>query len=191
MCQASHLGCADQIKPVPRQNPVKNAGLSVDGLWIRLYTPSGDHHRWPFPGIHDANHETIPFRCAPSAPPLPQILFVYNTIDDFVMNNLKTYAGRPIKSAEAEDIELGGDDAGAKDDDEEAAAAGLSADEAEDLCSWLKESALAERVRCRLILLFSPSFVGSWLSQALTLTRVVSGVRPYLWQDWLVAPSRR
>lgn len=111
------------------------------------------------PGTHGAYHETISFRCAPSASPLPQILFVYNTIDDFVMNNLKTYAGRPIKSAEAEDIELGGDDDAAKDSDEEedgTAAAGLRSEDAEDLCSWLKESALPERVRCRVILLLGP-----------------------------------
>lgn len=78
-----------------------------------------------------------------------QVLFVYNTIDDFVMTNLKTYAGRPIKTAEAEDIDLGEDDA-AKEGDESAAAAaaaGLSTEEGEDLCSWLKESALTDKVR--------------------------------------------
>lgn len=73
---------------------------------------------------------------------------MYNTIDDFVMTNLKTYAGRPIKTAEAEDIDLG-DDAAAKEGDKSAAAAvaGLSTEDAEDLCSWLKESALTDKVR--------------------------------------------
>ena len=77
-----------------------------------------------------------------------KVLFVYNTIDDFVMTNLKTYAGRPIKTAEAEDIDLGED--AAKDSDKSAAAAaaaGLGTEDAEDLCSWLKESALTDKVQ--------------------------------------------
>ncbi|CAM9772131.1 unnamed protein product [Ectocarpus sp. 13 AM-2016] len=102
-----------------------------------------------------------------------EILFVYNTIDDFVMNNLKTYAGRPIKSAEAEDIELGGDDDAAKDSDEEedgTAAAGLTSEDAEDLCSWLKESALPERVfeaKVTTRLKDSPAIISSHESAAL------------------------
>lgn len=75
------------------------------------------------------------------------MLFVYNAIDDFVMTNLKSFAGRPIKTAEAEDIDLG-DDAGKDADDASAAAGeGLSTEDADDLCTWLKESALADRVR--------------------------------------------
>ncbi|CAN0040375.1 unnamed protein product [Scytosiphon promiscuus] len=75
-----------------------------------------------------------------------EVLFVYNTIDDFVMTNLKTYAGRPIKTAEAEDIDLGDDEAKEGEDGKAAAAAGLSAEDAEDLCSWLKDSALTDKV---------------------------------------------
>lgn len=75
-----------------------------------------------------------------------QVLFVYNTIDDFVMTNLKTYAGRPIKTAEAEDIDLGDDATKDGEKSEAAAAAGLSTEDAEDLCSWLKESALTDKV---------------------------------------------
>lgn len=71
---------------------------------------------------------------------------MYNTIDDFVMTNLKTYAGRPIKTAEAEDIDLGGD-ASKEGEESASAAAGLSTEDAEDLCSWLKESALTDKVR--------------------------------------------
>ncbi|CAB1099458.1 HSP90 [Ectocarpus sp. CCAP 1310/34] len=102
-----------------------------------------------------------------------EILFVYNTIDDFVMNNLKTYAGRPIKSAEAEDIELGGDDDAANESDEEhdgTTAAGLSSEDAEDLCSWLKESALPERVfeaKVTTRLKDSPAIISSHESAAL------------------------
>ncbi|CAM9735092.1 unnamed protein product [Pylaiella littoralis] len=75
-----------------------------------------------------------------------EVLFVYNTIDDFVMTNLKTYAGRPIKTAEAEDIDLGDDATKDGEKSEAAAAAGLSTEDAEDLCSWLKESALTDKV---------------------------------------------
>ncbi|CAM9547706.1 unnamed protein product [Choristocarpus tenellus] len=84
-----------------------------------------------------------------------EVLFVYNAIDDFVMTNLKSYAGRDIKTAEAEDIDLG-DEAGLNGESDKegepsgeggkAPKAGLNAEEAEDLCSWLKESALPDRV---------------------------------------------
>ena len=73
---------------------------------------------------------------------------MYNTIDDFVMTNLKTYAGRPIKTAEAEDIDLGEDAAQEGDKSAAGAVEGLSTEDAEDLCSWLKESALTDKVRC-------------------------------------------
>lgn len=77
-----------------------------------------------------------------------QVLFVYNAIDDFVMTNLKTYSGRAIKTAEAEDIDFG--DGAAKEekegDGDTAPPAELSNEEAEDLCAWLKESALTDRV---------------------------------------------
>lgn len=35
------------------------------------------------------------------------MIFVYNAIDDFVMNNLKTYHGREFKTAEATGLDLG------------------------------------------------------------------------------------
>lgn len=75
-----------------------------------------------------------------------EVLFVYNAIDDFVMTNLKTYSGRPIKTAEAEDIDLGEDSAEEGEGAAGAAAKGLTTEEAEDLCAWLKESALPDRV---------------------------------------------
>jgi hypothetical protein len=37
------------------------------------------------------------------------VIFVYNAIDDFVMNNLKTYHGRDFKTAEATGLDLGPD----------------------------------------------------------------------------------
>lgn len=72
---------------------------------------------------------------------------MYNAIDDFVMTNLKTYAGRSIKTAEAEDIDLG-DGASSKDGEDEKSGVegGLSTEDADDLCSWLKDSALPDRV---------------------------------------------
>ena len=72
---------------------------------------------------------------------------MYNAIDDFVMTNLRTYAGRSIKTAEAEDIDLG-DDASSNEgeDGTEATVEGLSMEDADDLCSWLKDSALPDRV---------------------------------------------
>jgi TNF receptor-associated protein 1 len=36
-----------------------------------------------------------------------ECLFVYNTIDDFVMSNLSEYNGRKIVSAEKDDFDLG------------------------------------------------------------------------------------
>ncbi|CAN0038357.1 unnamed protein product, partial [Discosporangium mesarthrocarpum] len=75
-----------------------------------------------------------------------EVLFVYNAIDDFVMTNLGTYGGRALKTAEADDInfnfaegEKGGTEG--KDGLEE----GLGKEDAEDLCRWLKESALPDR----------------------------------------------
>jgi HSP90 family molecular chaperone len=39
-----------------------------------------------------------------------EVLFLYNSIDDFVMSNLKNYNGRPLKSAEDSSIDLSVED---------------------------------------------------------------------------------
>jgi len=83
--------------------------------------------------------------------PFKKVLFVYNTIDDFVMTNLASYNKRRIVSAEAKDLDLAAgvkkgrgdkEGAGEKDDEEkkggeEAAAAGLSDSEVTELGDWL------------------------------------------------------
>eukprot|EP00937_MAST-01D_sp_MAST-1D-sp2_P005985 g5985.t1 len=69
-----------------------------------------------------------------------EVLFMYTAIDDFVMNNLTQYNGRPLVSAESKDLEFGGDEDGADDED----GTDSAADDA--LVAWLKE-ALSERVR--------------------------------------------
>lgn len=74
---------------------------------------------------------------------------MYSAIDDFVMTNIKTYAGRTIQTAEAENIDLGDGDATKEDQDKEGetTSSSLSKADAEDLCEWFKESALPSRVK--------------------------------------------
>lgn len=108
-----------------------------------------------------------------------QVLFVYNAIDDFVMTNLKTYAGRAIKTAEAEDIDLG-DGAGEQKDNEgaegsDASRVSLSTEEAEDLCSWFKESALPDKVmntRCEGKVAITRRALIVWVTYALACLAV-------------------
>ena len=94
-----------------------------------------------------------------------EVLFLYSTIDDFVMNNIKTFAGRSLVSAETSSVDLAaegnkpkadGEGAGGKDGDaatagaagadSAAADAPLTADESAALCAWLR-SALGNKVR--------------------------------------------
>jgi len=88
-----------------------------------------------------------------------EILFLYNTIDDFVMTNLKAYGGRPLKSAEDASIklddELSEEEKKAKEEadakeleskGEDEKVTPLSETEATQFCDWLKTS-LGTRVR--------------------------------------------
>lgn len=89
-----------------------------------------------------------------------EVLFLYNTIDDFVMSNLKNYAGRPLKSAEDQGInldeELSEEEKKVKAENEEKEAqekgveksdgVGLSETDGVQFCEWLKTS-LGTRVR--------------------------------------------
>ena len=59
----------------------------------------------PFPSLPPP----ILYKHSSSFPFLTQVIFVYNAIDDFVMNNLKTYHGRDFKTAEATGLDLGPD----------------------------------------------------------------------------------
>ncbi|TFJ83558.1 hypothetical protein NSK_004664 [Nannochloropsis salina CCMP1776] len=104
----------------------------------------------------DPEQNAIYFLCAPNrelaeASPYfeafkrsnKEVIFVYNAIDDFVMNNLKTYHGRDFKTAEATGLDLGpekkdGEEADAKDKAEESSApTPLTEAEVEDLGKWL------------------------------------------------------
>ena len=96
------------------------------------------------------------------------MLFLYNSIDDFVMSNLKNYSGRELKSAEDAGIDLsledteeqktkrteeqdkkaqeeqeGGEEGGAGK--KTSAGAGAIPDD-EPFCAWLKETLGAGRV---------------------------------------------
>jgi HSP90 family molecular chaperone len=88
-----------------------------------------------------------------------EVLFVYNTLDDFTLTNISNYNGREIRSAEAlkpDDLDLAdkADESGdEKKEGEEKAADGASTlktkltdDEAEALCEWLRD-ALSSKLR--------------------------------------------
>jgi len=85
-----------------------------------------------------------------------EVLFLYSTIDDFVMNNVKTFAGRPLVSAETSSVDLKAEGRGsstvedAKTDADAAKADGapaeLTEEQAKELCTWLT-SVLGARVR--------------------------------------------
>jgi len=95
-----------------------------------------------------------------------EVLLLYNTIDDFVMSNVREFGGRTLTSAETSSIDLGGDDADKDDEAKEKEEAedeeekkksdsssekkknkpALSADQATDFCDWLT-LALGDKVR--------------------------------------------
>lgn len=87
-----------------------------------------------------------------------EVLFLYNTIDDFVMSNVKAYAGRDLVSAENSSIDLSKESSSAdekteddkKDEEKEGTvasdAAKLSDEEANDFCAWMT-STLGSKVR--------------------------------------------
>ncbi|MCZ6675366.1 MAG: molecular chaperone HtpG [Verrucomicrobia bacterium] len=67
-----------------------------------------------------------------------EVLFVYQPIDEFVMNHVREFEGKTLVSADQDEIEL--ESVTQKDADE-----ALPQDEADKLCGWLKET-LGERV---------------------------------------------
>lgn len=87
-----------------------------------------------------------------------EVLFLYSTIDDFVMGNVKTFGGRPLVSAETSTVDLSKEQPAApkkegeketsadSKKDEETAAATLSEEEVAQLSDWLKKT-LGDRVR--------------------------------------------
>jgi TNF receptor-associated protein 1 len=81
-----------------------------------------------------------------------EVLFLYNTIDDFVMSNLRNYNGRELVSAEDSKVDFNepAKDVEKKDDaeaDKKAETEGaLSTEKAGELCEWIR-TALDVRVR--------------------------------------------
>lgn len=80
-----------------------------------------------------------------------EVLLLYNGIDEFVMSNLKAFAGRNIVSAEnssaIEPMPNEGDDADKKDEEKTSADLKLSDSEVTELIGWLRATLGEERVR--------------------------------------------
>eukprot|EP01041_Mallomonas_annulata_P002154 gene2154-4192_t len=77
-----------------------------------------------------------------------EVLLLYNMIDDFVMANLKTYAGRTLVSAETSQVDLkekkeDEENDESKEDDKDSK---LGETEVSELCEWLKTSLGQQRV---------------------------------------------
>ena len=93
-----------------------------------------------------------------------EVLFLYNTIDDFVMSNVKTFSGRTLLSAETSSIDLDkdssdkdgddtkdkkkdGEDEKNEDKKEEQTSTKLSDEVSATLCGYLKSSLGPKKVR--------------------------------------------
>jgi TNF receptor-associated protein 1 len=80
-----------------------------------------------------------------------EVLLLYNAIDEFVMSNLKSYAGRDLVSAETSNIDFGSapeKEAEKKEEDSAASSAAtkLTDTEAQELCGYLS-LVLGQKVR--------------------------------------------
>ena len=73
-----------------------------------------------------------------------EVIFIYSTIDDFVMANLKSFEGRDLVSADRSEVDLPKDDNKADEDtkdekdDESSSSNKLSTDEATEFCGWFQ-----------------------------------------------------
>lgn len=80
-----------------------------------------------------------------------EVLLLYNTIDDFVMNNMKTYSGRNLVSAETSSVGKGEEDGADKDasdtDTDKDTSGKLTDAEGRFLCEWLANSLGKNKVR--------------------------------------------
>jgi HSP90 family molecular chaperone len=72
-----------------------------------------------------------------------EVLFLYTSIDDFVMSNLRNFEGRTLLSAETSSVNLDSKD---KDSSDSSDSGVLSKEDKESLCRWLKDK-LGARVR--------------------------------------------
>jgi HSP90 family molecular chaperone len=75
-----------------------------------------------------------------------EVLFLYQTIDDFVMRNVNAFNGRTLVSAETSSVDLDKEDKAEKDG-EESTGAKLSEEEVTAVCSWIKTALGEARVR--------------------------------------------
>ena len=84
----------------------------------------------------------------------PEVLFIYSDMDDFVMNNLKSFEGRSVKSVESKDLDAGldkseegsdkeGDGEGKKGEGENEA---MPEKDSADLCAWLETTLSSSKV---------------------------------------------
>jgi len=75
-----------------------------------------------------------------------EVLFLYQTIDDFVMTNLFEFEGKKLMSAESSEVELDKAEEDTQDKNKtESSSTSLSKEEAETLADWL-QTTLADRV---------------------------------------------
>jgi TNF receptor-associated protein 1 len=79
-----------------------------------------------------------------------EVLFLYTTIDDFVMSNLRTFGDKALISAEMSALDLPDEESKADDKDSEAkegdvSNAFLTEEQSKEICAWLKV-ALGSRV---------------------------------------------
>jgi len=74
-----------------------------------------------------------------------EVLFLYTTIDDFAMANIKNFGGRPLISAETSSVDLNSErPVDAEKDIRENA---LDSEQVKELCGWLTATLGARRVR--------------------------------------------
>merc|ERR1711871_1195702 len=73
-----------------------------------------------------------------------EVLLLYNTIDEFLMSNMRTFQGRDLVSAESSDIDLAKE---GKDEKDENNNGELSDVDAEALCTYLKDTLGNKKVR--------------------------------------------
>eukprot|EP00349_Pseudokeronopsis_sp_Brazil_P011917 CAMPEP_0202971736 /NCGR_PEP_ID=MMETSP1396-20130829/30306_1 /ASSEMBLY_ACC=CAM_ASM_000872 /TAXON_ID= /ORGANISM="Pseudokeronopsis sp., Strain Brazil" /LENGTH=640 /DNA_ID=CAMNT_0049701445 /DNA_START=187 /DNA_END=2109 /DNA_ORIENTATION=- len=80
-----------------------------------------------------------------------EVLLLYNSIDEFVMSNLKSFSGRTLVSAEntnaIEPMSNDNEEEGAQQGDDNSKSIKLSESELTELCGWLRGTLGDERVR--------------------------------------------
>lgn len=101
-----------------------------------------------------------------------EVLFLYNTIDDFVMSNIKTFSGRTLISAETSSVDLEEikDEEDSNNDNNNDIKKKLTTSESEELCGWLQfvlEEKKVKQVKVTNRLSDSPAIVTDHESGAL------------------------